>query len=130
NLYVGADFTPVITLDPSDPAFGAKLIAGVAQTYGRIIASNFPKRADALAQQLVARGPELIALQEVSLLRRQSPGDAIGGGTSPATTVELDFLAVLQRALAAHGGHYAVVSQVQNTDVEVPLITSPVSFDD
>src|SRR5690349_1676845 len=62
NLYVGADFTPVITLDPSDPLFGAKLVAGVAQTYGRIIASNFPKRADALAQQIVARGPELIAL--------------------------------------------------------------------
>ena len=84
NMYVGADFGAVTTLDPADPNFGAKLLTGVATIYAGIVASDFPRRADAMAQQIVARGPELVALQEVILIRRQSPGDAIVGGTIPA----------------------------------------------
>jgi len=129
NLYVGADFTPVLTLDPSDPAYFTKLIAGVAAAHGQILQSNFPVRAEALAEQIVQRDPDLVALQEVTLLRRQSPGDRIVGGTTPATDIELDYLAILMRALESHGGHYVVASQVQDTDVEVPLWTGA-SFDD
>src|SRR5262245_40360431 len=33
NLYVGADFSPVLSLDPSDPDYPAKLVAGVATIY-------------------------------------------------------------------------------------------------
>ena len=55
----------------------------------------------------------------------QSPGDAIFGGTAPATRVELDFLATLLAAIQSHGGHYAVASQVQDADVELPLVTGP-----
>jgi endonuclease/exonuclease/phosphatase family metal-dependent hydrolase len=130
NLYIGADFTPITTLDPSDPLFGLKLLNGVASIYGHIVASNFPKRADALAQEIVARAPDAVALQEVTMLRRQSPGDAIAGGQTPATQVELDFLAVLLAAIQQHGGNYVVASQIQDVDVEVPLATSPTTFDD
>jgi len=129
NLYVGADFVPVLTLDPSDPQYFNKLIAGVAAAHGQILQSNFPVRAEALAEQIVRRDPDLVALQEVSLLRRQSPGDLIVGGATLATDVELDYLAILLDALARHGGRYAVASQVQDTDVEVPLFTGT-SFDD
>jgi len=125
NLYVGADFTPVLTLDPSDPAFFARVAAAHAQ----ILQSNFPLRAEALAEQIVRRDPDLVALQEVALIRRQSPGDRFVGGTIPATDIELDYLAILLRALQSHGGHYVVASQVQDTDVEVPLWTGA-SFDD
>jgi len=130
NLYVGADFTPVVTLDPSDPNFGLKLLGAVSTIYNNIVASNFPLRADALARQIVARGSDLIALQEVTLIRRQSPGDAIAGGTTPATQVQVDYLAVLLDALQRHGGHYAVAAQVQDVDVEVPMAVSPTAFDD
>jgi len=130
NMYVGADFGAVTTLDPADPNFGAKLLTGVATIYAGIVASDFPRRAGAMAQQIVARGPELVALQEVILIRRQSPGDAIVGGTIPAMHVELDYLAILLDALERRGGHYAVVSQVQDIDVEVPLVTGPLAFDD
>jgi endonuclease/exonuclease/phosphatase family metal-dependent hydrolase len=130
NMYVGADFSPVTTLNPSDPNYGVKLLTGVATIYGRIVASDFPRRAEALAQQIVAHAPDLVALQEVSLIRRQSPGDAIVGGTMPATKVELDYLAILLHALERRGGHYAVASQVQDIDVEVPLVTGPGTFDD
>jgi len=130
NLYVGADLTPVTALDPSDPNYGQKLLAGVATVYGHLIASNFPKRADALAQQIVERSPDLVGLQEVTLLRRQSPGDSLIGGTTPATHVELDYLEILLAALARHGGHYALAALVQDADVEAPLVTGPNSFDD
>jgi len=130
NLYVGSEFSPVTSLNPSDPAFGPKLLAGVATIYGRIVASNFPVRADALAQQVARRLPDLIALQEVTLIRRQSPGDFIVGGSVPATSVEADHLAILLNALERYGAHYAVVSQVQDTDVEMPLPTSATTFDD
>jgi endonuclease/exonuclease/phosphatase family metal-dependent hydrolase len=130
NLYVGSDLSPVTTLNPADPAYPAKLVAGVATIYGRIVASNFPARATALAQEIVARGPDIVALQEVSLIRRQSPGDSVVGGTVPATRVEADYLQILLDALNRYGGHYAVVSQVQDTDVELPLATGPFTFDD
>ena len=129
NLYVGADFTPVLTLNPSDPEYFTKLVGGVAAIHGQILQSNFPVRAEALAEQIVRRDPDLVSLQEVSLIRRQSPGDLIAGGTVLATDVELDYLAILLDALARHGGHYAVASQIDETDVEVPLWTGT-SFDD
>src|SRR3954468_24765799 len=87
NLYVGADFTPLLALDPSDPAYFNKLIVAVATIHGQVLQSNFPVRAEALAEQIVRRGPDLVALQEVSLIRRQSPGDLIVGGTTPATDI-------------------------------------------
>jgi endonuclease/exonuclease/phosphatase family metal-dependent hydrolase len=130
NLYVGADFGPVTNLDPGDPNFIANLLNGVITIYGRILASNFPKRADALAQEIVARGPDVVALQEVTLLRRQSPGDSLLGGHTPATQVEVDYLAILLAALRQHGAHYAAISQVEDTDVELPLVTGSTTFDD
>src|SRR4051812_8881776 len=94
NLYVGADFASILALDPSDPAYFNKLIAGVATAHSQALQSNFPARAEGVAEQIVRRGPDLVALQEVSLIRRQSPGDLIIGGTTPATDVELDYLAI------------------------------------
>jgi endonuclease/exonuclease/phosphatase family metal-dependent hydrolase len=130
NLYVGADFTPVLTLDPEDPAYGAKLIAGVATIYSRIRQTDFETRADALARQIVGRGPDLVALQEVTQIRRQSPGDSIVGGKIPAMLPDLDYLELLMVALQRHGGHYEVASYVNDVDVELPLLTPEGIFDD
>jgi endonuclease/exonuclease/phosphatase family metal-dependent hydrolase len=125
NLYVGADFTPVLSLSPSDPA----IIPAIVAVHDQILASKFEDRAEALAQQIVANSPDVVSLQEVTLLRRQSPGDRIFNGSIPATDIERDYLALLLDALARHGGHYAVASQIDETDVEVPLFTGS-SFDD
>jgi endonuclease/exonuclease/phosphatase family metal-dependent hydrolase len=130
NLYVGADFSPLTSLNPADPNYGLKFLTGVATIYSHIVASNFPVRAEAIARQVALRGPDVIALQEVTLIRRQSPGDAIAGGTTPATVVESDYLAVLLAALERQGAHYAVASLSYDTDVEVPVATGPGSFDD
>ena len=74
NLYVGADFAPITTLNPADPDYFVKLVTSVATIHAYVVASNFPERAAALAQEIVARSPDIVALQEVSLIRRQSPG--------------------------------------------------------
>jgi len=130
NLYVGADFSPVLSLDPTDPNYGSQLLAGVATIYSHIQQSKFHVRADALAREIVNRGPDLVALQEVTLIRRQSPGDSIFGGTTPATEPHLDYLDILMKALARHGAHYRVVSEIQDVDVEVPLLTEDFNFVD
>src|SRR5438105_1357555 len=114
NLYVGADFTPLTTLNPADPDFGLKFVTGVATVYGRIVAANFPVRADALARNIAVRAPDVIALQEVTQIRRQTPG-------SPA--VVADYLVILLDALERQGAHYAVASMVQDLHVQAPLAT-------
>jgi endonuclease/exonuclease/phosphatase family metal-dependent hydrolase len=131
NVYVGAEFTPLLTLDPTDPNFGRNLLMGVAQVYQAIVASDFPKRAQALAQQIMQTQPDLVSLQEVSLLRLQVPGDALFGGKTPATDVQLDYLAILLGYLNRHGRHYTAVAVVTNLDLELPMpTTNPTVFAD
>jgi endonuclease/exonuclease/phosphatase family metal-dependent hydrolase len=123
NLYVGAEIRSLATVSPTELPFE------VARIHAEIITSNFSARAKAIAQQIVARAPDVVGLQEVSLIRRQSPGDLIVHGTTPATNVELDYLTILLDALKQYGGHYAVVLQVQDADVELPMFVNPL-FDD
>jgi len=131
NLYVGADFTPVLTLDPTDPSYVRNLLMGVAEVYQAIVASDFPKRAQALAREIAATEPDLVALQEVSLIRTQVPGDLLVGGTTPASDVQLDYLAILLANLNRHGVHYAAVAMVTNLDIELPMPTAnPTVFAD
>jgi hypothetical protein len=61
NLYVGGD----ILLPLSEPDFEAAAARVVLQ----IIATNFPERAAALADEMLAQSPDLIGLQEVYVVR-------------------------------------------------------------
>jgi hypothetical protein len=51
------------------------------------------------------------------------------GNPVQATGPDLDYLALLLEALERYGGHYAVVSEIQEVDVELPLLTET-GFDD
>ena len=96
----------------------------VANMYNDIIiASDFPGRAAAIAKSIKAYQPHLIGLQEISLIRRQSPGDRIAGGTVPAEETVSDFLQILMDALQAEGLSYQVAAQVENLDIELPMFT-------
>jgi endonuclease/exonuclease/phosphatase family metal-dependent hydrolase len=131
NLYVGAEFTPILTLDPTDPNYVRNLLGSVAQVYQAIVASDFPRRAQALAREIVETQPDLVTLQEVSLIRTQVPGDLLLGGTTPATDVQLDYLAILLANLNRHGLHYVAVAIVTNLDMELPMPTAnPAVFAD
>ena len=74
-----------------------------------------------LADQIVALSPDLVALQEVTLYRRQVPSDYQPGDLPNATEVVLDFLGVLMAELDARGGDYVVVGEALNVDAELPV---------
>ena len=71
--------------------------------YNNVVASDFPARATAIANTIKTHQPHLIGLQEISLVRRQSPGDLISGGTVSAEEVEMDYLQTLIDAIKIGG---------------------------
>jgi len=121
NAYVGADIGRVLSLDPSDPWYFIKLLEAVTTTYYELLASLPEVRMAGIAERIASRKPELVALQEVSLLRKQSPGDLVIGGQEPATEVVTDFLQSILDALDAQGAHYAVAAVTTEMDVEMPM---------
>jgi endonuclease/exonuclease/phosphatase family metal-dependent hydrolase len=121
NLYFGADLTPAIgALISGD---GAAIVGAVSATYAKVVATNFPERAKAIATEVAAAQPDLIGLQEAALWRT-GPADSLVGGSAPATTVQYDFVKILVDALAAKGLHYAPVVISENFDAEAPGFTS------
>lgn len=118
NLYVGADLMRVATVtDPQQVPFA------VADTLEMIIQTNFIERAEVIADNIKEEKPDLVALQEVSLIRLQSPGDYLYGNPQPASDVLYDYLQILLAALERRGLHYSIASTVDNADVEMPAIT-------
>jgi hypothetical protein len=72
NLYLGADIFPVIAA-AQDPNPIATPVA-VTNVFQTVQASNFPERAQAIADEIERRRPHAIGLQEVSMWRTQIPG--------------------------------------------------------
>ena len=115
NVYVGADMLPLLGLTNI-----LEVPAAVADVYEKTIASDFPGRAAGIASLIKASQPHLIGLQEISLIRTQSPGDRLTGG-EPAEELVLDFLAILMDALQAEGLNYRVAAKTENFDIEMPM---------
>lgn len=118
NVYVGSSAEALLSVENI-----LQVPTEVANMYNNVIASDFPGRAAAIAKSIKAYQPHLIGLQEISLIRQQSPGDRIAGGLVPAEEVVIDFLQILEEALRAEGLDYQVAAQVQNIDVEMPMFT-------
>jgi len=122
NLYVGGDISRVMGLDPTAPDYLQELVGAVSGVYYEIQASAPQVRMHTVARQIVERMPDIVAVEEASLLRVQSPGDLIVGGTTPATEVVYDYLEMLVKDLSAQGAHYKVVATADEVDVELPAI--------
>ena len=118
NVYVGSSAEPLLAVENL-----LQVPQEVANMYNNVVASDFPGRAAAIAKSIKASQPHLIGLQEISLIRRQSPGDRITGGTVPAEEVVLDYLQILMDALQAEGLSYEIAGKVENLDVEMPMFT-------
>ena len=110
NLYIGTDFNPILSATNF-----TQLVSAAGTAYLQVQASNFPARAQALAKVIGAAQPDVLGLQEVSLVK-------IGAGPypAPATTVTYDYLKILLKALDARHLHYVVVGVTTDSDVEVP----------
>ena len=117
NLYVGANLFKI--LEAQDPT---EVPAKVTEIVLDVQATDFPDRAEAIADLIGQQNPQLIGLQEVSELLVQCPGDAVIGNPTPAETPYLDYLDILLDALEARGLHYEVGAEITNADVELPAI--------
>ncbi len=127
NIYVGTDVDKILAAqNPQDVPVLA------AEAFQLLLATKFAERAEAIARQIAQYQPHVIGLQEISLLRRQSPGDAVAGGTTPAEEVLFDYLEILLAAIQGQGQSYKVAGKVQNTDAEIPMVVNvnPLAFDD
>lgn len=117
NMYIGADVSNIVnTTDINE------LPLKVHQTFATVDASDFPARARAFAEQVKDSHPDVIGLQEVSLIRVQEQSDFLIGNPQLATEVKTDYLQIILDALAARGLHYKVAGVVTDIDQELPAL--------
>ena len=118
NIYFGSSLNPILAV--KNPL---QIPGEVSNMYNNVEASDFPGRAVAIARSIKVYQPHLIGLQEISLIRTQSPGNSIINRTPDAEEVFLDSLTVLMSALQAEGLSYKVAVKVENIDAEMPMLT-------
>lgn len=108
NVNLGFAVEPVIGASSVDQVPGL-----VAEAWARMEQNDFAARAALLADEIAATSPDAVGLQEVALVQRTP-----ASGSAP---IEYDYLAILQKALAAKGLKYAAVATQKDTDVTVPM---------
>jgi endonuclease/exonuclease/phosphatase family metal-dependent hydrolase len=113
NLYLGGDvgslLAPGIDTLP-------EFIAAASALWQSVVATNFPERAEAIADLLAEENPDVVGLQEVALWESAPFGSATLAPT-------YDFLALLRAELAARGAPYRVL--VTNTNFVSPVVPLP-----
>lgn len=117
NVYVGARVEDLLLVQ--DPT---QIPLAVAQLFGKVQATNFAERAEAIVDQIERATPHVIALQEITLFRYQSPGDFLIGNPTPATAPILDYLEILSQALQNRGLSYTPAAMSTNFDIELPIV--------
>jgi len=111
NLYVGADVDLVIrALGTPDPGDDFPALLSAIETVGK---TDFPARAEAIADEIARTRPHAVGLQEASQINIDLRPLGV-----PAV-VDQDFIALLQAALAARGLNYAVAATSNNIDVNL-----------
>lgn len=116
NIYQGADFTPIFT-DTSKP-IPELATEGLRQ----FLATNFPKRAKAIAKQIELEKPDIIGLQEAVLVELISPD---------LHRVVYDFINILLDELEDRDIKYELIVKNKNTSIELPTSTgNKVAFTD
>jgi endonuclease/exonuclease/phosphatase family metal-dependent hydrolase len=113
NLYVGGD---VGTLAAPGVDTLPELVAAASALWQSVVATNFPERAEAIADLLAEDHPDVVGLQEVALWETSPLG-----ATALSTTY--DFLATLRAELAERDAPYKVL--VTNTNFVSPVVPLP-----
>ncbi|HSG10097.1 MAG TPA: hypothetical protein VLA36_17190 [Longimicrobiales bacterium] len=111
NVYLGGDTGPIFSLDFNDiPA----VLQATKVFWDQVQQSNVAERAAALVDELDARRPHVVGLQEVFRF-------AVVDARTGAVVGGADILAVLEAEIAARGLPYEVVRVQENTSVVLPL---------
>jgi hypothetical protein len=124
NLYLGADITRPIRAAADQTGRDALLALGRANAELRQVvqATDFAVRGRLLAGEIADARPDLVGLQEVALWRH-GPLDLDHLGRPDASTVDQDFLTILQNDLERRGVGYDVASMQVESDVEAPAFS-------
>jgi len=110
NMYLGSSLNPVL-----EAKTGEEFVEAVAQIYATVQYTNFPARAQAIANEIQAKAPDLVGLQEVTKWTTE--------GLNPPPGY--DFLAILEAALAERGLHYTAAAISHNANIgPAPLVVS------
>ncbi len=110
NLYLGSSLAPA--LEAMTPG---EFIEATARIYATVQYTDFPARAEAIADQIQHKEPDLVGLQEVAKWTTE--------GLNPPPGY--DFLEILQAALADRGLSYSVAAVSNNAMIgPVPLVVS------
>jgi endonuclease/exonuclease/phosphatase family metal-dependent hydrolase len=109
NLYLGSSLGPALEAKTAE-----EFVEGVARIYATVQYTNFPQRAEAIADEIQEKDPDLVGLQEVTKWTT--------AGVSPPSGY--DFLAILESDLAARGLHYTAASVAHNANIgPAPLVS-------
>ena len=119
NLYLGSNLDAALVPGITPEQF----VAAVASIYGTVVATNFPLRAEKIADEIAAERPDLIGLQEVSNWTA-AVTHAVPTPVEP-TPPSFDFLEILTDALASRGLHYDVVVIAQHVSIPPAPLVAP-----
>jgi len=109
NLYLGSSLGPALEAKTPE-AF----VEAVARIYATVQYTSFPQRAEAIADEIQEKAPDLIGLQEVTKWTT--------GGLNPPSGY--DFLAILENDLKARGLHYSAAAIAHNANIgPAPLVS-------
>lgn len=110
NVYFGANPTALL-LNPICATFEER----ATEAYQAALASDFPLRAAAIADEIVQAQPDFVGMQEAVIWDEQWTGG-----------VTTDFLALILAALSARGGDYTALATAPGTDVTFPTTAGDV----
>src|SRR5947208_13143278 len=110
NLCRGAGLIPLAVSKP-----GAEFEHAAGDVLRQVTGSEPDARMKLVAGEIAKAKPDLVGLQEVTLWRTGPKGDP-----APASDVRVDYLATLERELAAAGAKYRVVADQRTLDLEGP----------
>ena len=116
NVYIGTDVTRPLEANSFED-----LVRITTDMFREVQATDFRTRAKALAREIDKANPDLVGLQEIALVRTDTPADGPPGlGGTPALEVLYDYLKILKRKLRRRDANYEVVRVQEGADAEVP----------
>ena len=117
NMDAGSDFAYVLQAVSNPNATQLEILTAITQTFGEMHGSQIAQRADLIAGEIANTQPDLVGLQEVTVLSVGPFGEA------PTTVVDNGLGALLQ-ALGQRGLYYAAAVTQQNATVALPAFDS------
>jgi endonuclease/exonuclease/phosphatase family metal-dependent hydrolase len=115
NLYLGADLEPAIAALANPNSTLGDILGAVGAVWSTVQETDFPTRANALADEIKEKKPDFLGLQECVTW---STGTAFD--PAPATHVVYDYLQILLDALKRRGAQYVVVTIEEGFTAEFP----------